>query len=136
MSPVDPTEGDTVSTVESVFFGAVVVLFFAWRFARTHQLYRFSLSVLQGEGEDMPFKPTLSIDFVRRALFGRRGIAPRSFLIRALVFVVVAVILFPFRGYGPELYFVVIMLILLYLPWCAAHWYLLRRASRQASTQR
>ena len=120
-----------MSTAEAVFFGAVVVLFFVWRFARTHQLYRFSLSVLRGEAEDSPFKPSVSIDFVRRALFGRRSIAPRSFLIRALVFVVVAAILFPFRGYGPMLYLVVVSLILLYIPWCAAHGFLLRKASGQ-----
>jgi hypothetical protein len=112
----------------AMFFGAAIVVFFAWRFARTHQLYRFSLKVLRGETDDTPFEVALSREFFRRALLGTRQIQPRSFLIRALVYVVIALILLPFRGYGPDLYFVVSVLIGFYVPWCVVHSALLMRA--------
>ena len=116
-----------VAILSALFFGVLVVVFFLWRFARTHQLYRFSLKVHRGEIEDTSFEVGISREFLRKALFGSRSIPPRSFLIRALVYVFVAMILYPFRGYGPELYLGVSVLIILYGLWCIAHWASLRR---------
>ena len=111
----------------SVFFGDAVVLFFLWRFVRTYRLYQYSLKVLRGQVEDTPFQVALSPGFIRGALFATRRVASVSFLIRAFVYVTIALILFPFRNYGPELYLVVTALILFYVPWCVGYWALLRR---------
>ena len=105
-----------MQTSEEIMAGAVVVIFFIWRFARTHQLYRYSLRVLREHVEPSHFKPSLSSNFLNGALLGNRRVEPNSFFIRALVFVVIALVLLPFRNYSPSLYWIVTFLIVLYVP--------------------
>lgn len=106
---------------EESVFATIVILFFIWRFARTHQLYRYSLKVLRGHMEPTQFKPSFSTDFLNKVLLGNRSVEPNSFFLRALVFVSVALVLLPFRDYAPELYWIVTFLIVLYVPWCVGH---------------
>jgi len=117
-----------MSDESTVFLGAAVILFFLWRFARTHQLYRFSLRVKRGQIEPTPFVLSVSRESFEQALIGNRNVEPNSFYVRALVFATVAFVLLPFRSYSPELYSLVVLLILLYIPWCVSHGLLLRRA--------
>jgi len=107
--------------------GAAVILFFFWRFIRTHQLYRFSLRVFRGFEESTKVKPSFSRKFFNQAILGNRSVEPSSFFVRALVFVAIALILLPFRDYAPDLYWIVVLLIVLYVPWCLGHGVLLRR---------
>ncbi len=116
-----------MQTSEEIMIGAAVVIFFIWRFARTHQLYRYSLKVLREQVESGPFKPSFSRDFLNGALLGNRSVEPNSFFIRALVFVFIALILLPFRDYAPVLYWIVTFLIVLYVPWCVGHGLMLRK---------
>ena len=116
-----------MSDETAVFFGIAVVFFFIWRFARTHQLYRFSLKVLKGHVEPVQVKPFVSRNFLNLALLGNRNVEPNSFYIRALVFVAIALVLLPFKDYAPDLYWIVCFLIILYVPWCMIHGFLLKR---------
>lgn len=110
----------------SVFIGALVILFFIWRFVRTHQLYRFSIRVLRGLEESTQVKPSFSKEFFNQVILGNRCEMPKSFFVRAFVFVTIALLLFPFKDYAPDLYLVVAFLIILYIPWCVGHGILLR----------
>jgi hypothetical protein len=112
----------------TMLFGAAVVLFFLWRFARTHQLYRFSIKVKRGQVEPTPFAMSVSRDFFEQVFLGNRSVEVNSFYVRASVFAAVALLLLPFRSYAPELYWLVCLLIILYVPWCVSHGLLLRRA--------
>jgi hypothetical protein len=109
------------------FIGAAVILFFIWRFVRTHRLYRFSQRVLRGLEESVQVKPSLSREFFDQTVLGNRNVKPNSFFVRAFVFAAVALILLPFRDYAPDLYWIVVFLIILYVPWCVGHGILLRR---------
>ncbi|MFX0045860.1 MAG: hypothetical protein ACFE8Z_08435 [Candidatus Hermodarchaeota archaeon] len=131
MSAIDGKRSMLMSDESTVFLGAAVILFFLWRFARTHQLYRFSLKVKRGQIEPTPFVLSVSRESFEQALIGNRNVEPNSFYVRALVFVTVAFVLLPFRSYAPELYSLVFLLILLYIPWCVSHGLLLRRAVSQ-----
>ena len=111
----------------TIALGIVIVLVFIWRFARTRQLYLTSLHMQACDSEPIPFKPHDIRSFVQRALLRRRSVKPTSFLIRAFVFVVVAVCLFPFKDYKPLLYWFVIVLVALYVPWCIVHGIMLRK---------
>jgi hypothetical protein len=110
-----------------IFLEAAVILFFIWRFARTHQLYRFSQRVLRGLEAPVQVKPSLSREFFNQAFLGNRNVEPDSFFVRALVFVAIALVLLPFKDYAPELYWIVVFLIVLYVPWCVGHGVLLRK---------
>lgn len=106
----------------------VTVTVFIWRFARTHQLYRTSLQAHSTGLEPSPsFHPDDARGFIMQALFGRRVVRPSSFLIRALVFLVATVCLFPFKDYGPTLYWLVVVLVSVYVPWCILHGLVLKR---------
>ena len=101
--------------------GILIVLAFIWRGARTRQLYLTSLQVQARGLEPIPFRPRDLGSFVQQALLGRRSIKPSSFLIRAFVFVVVAVCLLPLKNYEPFLYWLVALLIAAYALWCVVH---------------
>ena len=116
-----------MSEITTTLFGIAVILFFIWRFARTHQLYRFSLRVLRGQAETTPFKLSFSRDFLTKVVLGNRHAEPSSFFVRAVVYVAIAIILLPFRDYAPELYWIVSILIILYVPWCVIHGVLLKK---------
>jgi hypothetical protein len=77
--------------------------------------------------ERAPFKPSVSTDFFNEVLLGNRSVEPKSFFIRAFVFVVIALVLLPFKDYAPDLYWIVLVLIILYVPWCAIFGVLLKR---------
>jgi len=116
-----------VSAEIVTLIGAAVILFFIWRFLRTYQLYRFSLRVLRGVEESAKVKPSFSRKFFNQAILGNRSVEPSSFFVRAFVFVAIALILLPFRDYAPDLYWIVVFLIVLYVPWCVGHGILLRK---------
>jgi hypothetical protein len=111
----------------TTLIGAAVILFFLQRFIRTHMLYRYSLRVLRGLEEPTQAKPSLSREFFDQAILGNRSVEPNSFFIRALVFVTIALILLPFKDYAPDIYWIVVILIALYVPWCVGHGLLLRK---------
>lgn len=52
---------------------------------------------------------------------------PSSFFIRAFVFVLVAACLLPFKGYEPPLFWLVIVLTALFVPWCIVHGVMLKK---------
>jgi hypothetical protein len=110
----------------TILLGIVIILVFIWRFARTRQLYLTSLHVQANGSEPIPFKPHDLRSFIDQALLGRRSMEPTSFFIRAFVFMVIAVCLLPFKDYEPHLYWLVIVLIALYGPWCIAHGFMLK----------
>jgi hypothetical protein len=113
----------------SIALGILIVLAFVWRLARTRQLYLTSLRVQSRDSEPIPFRPRDLRSFVQQALLGRRGVTPTSFFIRAFVFVAVAACLLPFKDYEPPLYWLVVVLIALYVPWCIVHGVMLGRGS-------
>lgn len=111
----------------TILMGIILVLVFAWRFARTRQLYLTSLKVGAGGSEPIAFKPHDLRSFVDQALLGRRSMKPASFFIRAIVFVIIAVCLLPFKDYEPQLYWLVMGLIALYGPYCIWHGVMLKK---------
>jgi len=106
----------------------LIVLVFAWRFARTRQLYITSLAVRRTGIQPEPFNPRDPRILFEQALMGRRSIEPSSFFIRGLVLAAVALCLLPFRQYEPALWWLVLLLLGAYLSWCVAHGVLLKRA--------
>jgi hypothetical protein len=104
-----------------IVLGILIVLVFVWRFARTRMIYLTSLHVQSSGSEPIPFNPHDLRGFVQQALLGRRSMEPNSFFIRAFVFAIVAVCLLPFKDYEPPLFWLVITLIALYVPWCIVH---------------
>jgi hypothetical protein len=111
----------------TIAFGIIIVLVFIWRFARTRQLYLTSLQTQTNGSEPIPFNPRDFRSFVHQALLGHRSMKPISFLIRPAVFVVVAVCLLPFKHYEPILYWLVVILVTLYVPWCIVHGVMLQK---------
>jgi hypothetical protein len=122
-----------MSDETTAVFGVVIICFFVWRFARTHQLYRFSLKVFKGQANPVQVKPSISRDFLNQALLGNRNVEPNSFHIRALVFAIIALILLPFKDYVLDLYWIVPIIIILYVPWCVVHGVLLKRKATKHS---
>jgi hypothetical protein len=120
----------------TIFLGIVIVLVFIWRFARTRQIYLTSLHVQAYGSEPIPFKPHDLHSFVEQALLGRRSMKPTSFFIRGFVFVVVAVCLLPFKDYEPLIYWLAIILIVLYVPWCIAHGVMLKKRLSDGVSER
>jgi hypothetical protein len=116
-----------MSDETTVLFGFAVLFFFIWRFARTHQLYRFSRKVLRGYEEPVQIKPSISREFLNHALLGNRNVEPSSFYIRAIVFITIALVLLPFKDYARDLYWIITVLIILYVPWCMVHGLLLKK---------
>jgi hypothetical protein len=96
----------------------LIILAFVWRFLRTRQLYKTSLLVQQGKIDPIPFKPHDLHSFIQGALLGNRSLNPSSFFIRAVVYLIVALCLLPFKSYQPPLIWIVIALIALYVPFC------------------
>jgi len=115
----------------TIIIGIVIVLVFLWRFARTRQLYLTSLRVRTRGLDPIVFRPHDLRGFVEQVLLGRRSIEPLSFFVRAFVLAVVAVFLFPFKGFAPLLYWIIAVLIALYVPWCVAHGVMLKRRLEQ-----
>jgi hypothetical protein len=113
----------------------IITLALAWRFARTNQLYVTSLAVQGGHLLDKPFNPRDLRSILGQALLGRRSIQPRSFLIRGIVLAAVALCLLPFKVYAPSLWWLVVALIALYVPWCIAHGMMLDRKTRQVGSR-
>jgi len=113
----------------TIALGIIIILVFIWRFARTRQLYLTSLSVEACYSEPIPFKVHDLRSFYEQALLGRRSVKPTSFFIRAIIFLIVAVCLLPFKSYEPHLYWLVIILIALYVPWCIVHGVMLKKKS-------
>jgi len=68
-------------------------------------------------------------NIVEKVLLGRRSIEPVAFFVRALVLAVVALCLLPFKDYEPPLFWIVISMISLYVPWCIVHGVMLKNAS-------
>ena len=110
----------------TALLGFAVILFFIWRFLRTHQLYRFSKKVLEGQAESVSFEVSLSREFAGQVFLGNRNVEPKSFFARPLVYSVIALILWPFKDYAPNLYWIIVFLVILYTPWCLVHGILLR----------
>ena len=111
----------------TIVLGVLIVLAFVWRAARTRQLYLTTLRVQESGSEPIPFKPHDVRSFVDQALLGRRTMRPTSFFIRAFVFAVVALCLLPFKDYAPVLFWLVVALIALYVPWCIVHGVILNK---------
>lgn len=112
---------------DRVFLGILLILAFIWRFLRTRQLYLTSLSLHERGSDPIVFNPRDFRSFVDQALLGRRSLAPSSFFIRAIVFSLVAIGLLPFKEYEPVLFWLVVGMIALYIPWCVADDYKLRK---------
>jgi len=110
----------------TVTLGIVIVVAFIWRLIRIHQLYLTSLHVQACDSKPIQFNPHDLRSFLGQTILGRRSIKPISFFIRAFVFVLVAVCLFPFKAYAPLLYQLVIVLTALYVPWCIVHGVMLK----------
>jgi hypothetical protein len=110
-----------------IFLGVLIILAFLWRFARTRRLYLTSLAIQKSGSDAISFHPSNVREFVDQALLGHRSIPPGSFFIRAFVFFLVAICLLPFKQYVPVLFWLVIILIALYVPWCIAHGVMLYR---------
>jgi hypothetical protein len=111
----------------TIILGVLIVLAFVWRAARTRQLYLTTLRVQESGSEPIPFKPHDVRSFVDQALLGRRTMNPTSFFVRAFVFAVVALCLLPFKDYEPVLFWLVVALIALYVPWCIVHGFMLNK---------
>jgi hypothetical protein len=124
-----------MNEMPTLVLAVIIVLVFAWRFARTRQLYLTSLAVLVDGLLVEPFNPRDPRSFLRQALMGQRSIQPKSFFIRGVVLAVVALCLLPFKGYEPPLWWLVISLIALYVPWCMAHGMMLERKTREANVR-
>jgi hypothetical protein len=110
-----------------VFLGVLIILAFIWRFARTRQLYITSLKVQISGSDPIPFKLRNFRSFVDQALLGYRSITPVSFFIRAIVFLLVAICLLPFKDYDSILFWLVIVLIAIYFSWCVVFGFVLRK---------
>ncbi|HEY71123.1 MAG TPA: hypothetical protein G4O08_11125 [Anaerolineae bacterium] len=112
-----------------ITLAVLITLAFAWRFVRTRQMYLTSLAVRTQKLAPIPFKPRDLSTFVQQALLGRRSMEPNSFFIRGVVFVLVAVCILPLKNYSPPLWWLTIVLIGLYVPWCVAHGLILNKKS-------
>jgi hypothetical protein len=115
----------SVSDVVTVLGGVAVVLFFIWRFIRTHKRFRYSHRVLRGLEEPVEVQPAFSREFFDQAILGNRNAKPNSFYVRAIAFAVIALILLPFRDYSPLLYSIYVGMTVAYVPWCVSHGYIL-----------
>jgi hypothetical protein len=119
---------DTDTTIPAV----LIILVFIWRFIRTHQLYTTSL---QNDGPSFELRDLHDLrSFVSQVLLGHRRVEPESFFIRGAVFAIVTACLFPFRSYEPVLYWLVVALVSIYVPWCAVYGILLKRDLRRCNT--
>lgn len=116
-----------MTDTESITLAGLIVLAFIWRFTRTRQLYTTSLAVRTQGLEPIPFNPRDLSTFVQQSLLGRRSIEPGSFFIRGIVFAIIAICLLPFRNYAPCLWWLVVGLIGLYVPWCVVHGIMLKK---------
>jgi len=96
----------------------VITGVFIWRFERTRQIYLRSLSAGPAFAGASSFIPPDIRSFIEQALLGRRSLSPGSFFIRAVLFLLVAISLLPFKVYDPNLYWYVLILIAGYVLWC------------------
>lgn len=125
-----------MTNTDSGTLAVLILLTFAWRFARTRQLYLTSLRVSQLGLPAPVLDPHDMRSVAQQVLLGRRSIKPASFFMRAVVLVLVAACLLPFKHYAPCLWWLVVALIGLYVPWCLAHGLMLRRHLDHGSGQR
>jgi len=121
---------ESVEDINTIALGIIIVLVFIWRFARTRQLYLTSLKIRTLALRPIVFNPRNPHDIIEQVILGRRSIKPASFFIRAFVLAVVALCLLPFKDYEPFLFWIVISMISLYVPWCIVHGVLLNNAPR------
>jgi len=112
---------------KTIALGLLIILVFIWRFVRTRQLY---LTSLQLRTNDLGSNSFNIRSIYKKIIFGYRSIKPSSFFIRALVLAVVALCLLPFKHYAPFIFWIVITLILIYIPWCVVHGVMLKKAIR------
>jgi hypothetical protein len=119
-----------VTDTDIITLAVLITLAFAWRFARTRQMYSTSLAVRTQGLEPIPFKPHDLSSFVQQALLGRRSMEPNSFFTRAIIFVLVAVCILPLKHVSPPLWWLTIVLIGLYVPWCVVHGSLLKKKTK------
>jgi len=113
--------------MNSIALGTIIVTFFIWRFIRTRQIYLNSLKMRALGLKPIVFNLRDPRSFVQQVLLGRRSIEPSSFFIRAFIFALVAFCLFPFKNYDPNLYWLVIAMILFYILWCITHGVMLKK---------
>ncbi len=119
----------------TVIFGIVIFLVFIWRFSRTRQIYLVSMDVESGNSEAIPFNPHDFHSFANQVLFGHRSLKPASFFVRGFVFAVVGFGLLPFKDYQPPLYWLAVILIALYIPWCFIHGVMLKKKAADAAAK-
>ena len=115
--------------IEILIIRIVIILFFIWRFARTRQLYLFSLRNPQNGQNANPFRPLTFGSFLNKAFWGKRSLKPNSFFIRGFVFLVIAVCLLPVKNYDPVLYWLFVVLTVFYISWCVIHGIKLKRGT-------
>jgi len=113
--------------MNTIVLGILIILVFIWRFARTHQLYSTSLRVQIYGLKSAPFDLHDFHCFIQQVLLGRRSLKPSAFFIRAFVLSAVAACLLPFKHYDPILYWIVILMLAVYIPWCIAYGILLKK---------
>jgi hypothetical protein len=113
--------------MNTIVLGILIILVFIWRFARTHQLYLTSLRVQTCGLKSTPFEQHDIHGFTQQVLLGHRSLKPISFFIRAFVLSAVAACLLPFKHYDPVLYWIVMLMLAVYIPWCIVHGILLKR---------
>lgn len=111
----------------TIVLGILIALVFLWRFVRTHQLYSTSLRLQSCGLKSTPVKLHDINCFIHQILLGNRSLKPISFFIRAFVLSVVAACLLPFKHYDPILYWFVVFMLAVYVPWCVGHGILLKR---------
>jgi hypothetical protein len=116
-----------MADTNTISLGIIIALFFIWRFARTRKLYLYSLQVQTFGSEPILFDPHNLRIFFQQAVLGRRSVKPISFFIRASVFIVVEVCVLPFKDYEPLLYWLVVVLIAIYVPYCLVHGVMLKK---------
>lgn len=111
--------------MNTITLGVIIILFFIWRFFRTYQLYLTSLNTKKKGLEPIKFDPGDWRNFIQQVILGRRTVKPISFFIRAFVLTVIALILLPLKDYEPFLFRLIIVMIVLYIPWCIMYGVLL-----------
>jgi len=92
--------GPPMDEMPTLPLAVIIALAFAWRFARTRQLYITSLAVQEGRLGDKPFHPRDPRSILSQGLLGRRSIPPKSFFVRGVVLAAVALCLLPFKSYA------------------------------------
>lgn len=112
--------------MNNIFLGSLIVIIFTWRFYVVRKLY---LTSLKGQGDRFKFtllKPFNPHQFIQQIFLGHRNVSSASFFIRGFVLAIVTLCLYPFKAYNPYLYLQIITIVLLYIPWCVVHGFMLK----------